>query len=394
MILLKNFYWVIGFCTFFILQINAQGKYDSRHEVKVGDTLLKLAKQYYRNPEKWIDIFNENKEKELSIGVNPKTKEPYEASKFLIDPNLIYPGQILVIPDVETTCCHYCDVTDEDVMKKMEGSWKIINIGMNNTFSTNNYLRFEINKDLKIYDREFDIYRVIGIWYVKDFHIYLEVLETKYAYELETSGHPSIMSSFVSRKITGYLNKIDNDNQLMEIQREIPFPNVVNISGQLYYNNKPLEGVTISGGGKKTTTDSLGNYTLRGVKNNLEVKFSKQNYKTTSLYIKDWKIQETVSLAREELPITSRIFSGQILNEKEKPAKGVKIILELNQQQFGPYEVNKDGTWQSEAIPFNWEQIESQVTYQVIYKKQEKIIEIPEILSEKVDLGKVIFEKQ
>jgi nucleoid-associated protein YgaU len=47
--------------------------------VQSGDTLSKIAKQYYGDANRYMDIFNANKDK-------------------LSDPNKIHPGQELVIP--------------------------------------------------------------------------------------------------------------------------------------------------------------------------------------------------------------------------------------------------------------------------------------------------------
>ncbi|MBN1634408.1 MAG: LysM peptidoglycan-binding domain-containing protein [Ignavibacteria bacterium] len=49
------------------------------YTVKSGDTLSGIAKQFYGNANKYMDIFNANKDK-------------------LSDPNKIYPGQELIIP--------------------------------------------------------------------------------------------------------------------------------------------------------------------------------------------------------------------------------------------------------------------------------------------------------
>ncbi|RMG82882.1 MAG: peptidoglycan-binding protein LysM [Bacteroidetes bacterium] len=52
------------------------------HEVKKGDTLSKIAKQYYGDPMKYPVIFEANK-------------------PLLKDPDRIYPGQVLRIPPLE-----------------------------------------------------------------------------------------------------------------------------------------------------------------------------------------------------------------------------------------------------------------------------------------------------
>lgn len=49
------------------------------YTVKSGDTLSKIAKEFYGNANKYMDIFNANTDK-------------------LKDPNKIFPGQELVIP--------------------------------------------------------------------------------------------------------------------------------------------------------------------------------------------------------------------------------------------------------------------------------------------------------
>ncbi|WP_282135809.1 LysM peptidoglycan-binding domain-containing protein [Seonamhaeicola maritimus] len=52
-----------------------------RHVVKSGETLGKIAKQYYGNPMKYKDIFEAN-------------------SDILKNPDLIYPDQELIIPNL------------------------------------------------------------------------------------------------------------------------------------------------------------------------------------------------------------------------------------------------------------------------------------------------------
>lgn len=54
-------------------------KQGSTYVVQSGDTLSKIAKQYYGDANRYMDIFNANKDK-------------------LSDPNKIQPGQELVIP--------------------------------------------------------------------------------------------------------------------------------------------------------------------------------------------------------------------------------------------------------------------------------------------------------
>ena len=52
-----------------------------KHTVKSGDTLGKIAKQYYGNASKYKDIFEAN-------------------TDILKNPDLIYPDQVLVIPNL------------------------------------------------------------------------------------------------------------------------------------------------------------------------------------------------------------------------------------------------------------------------------------------------------
>ncbi len=54
--------------------------YYHKHTVQKGDTLSKIAKHYYDDAGKYMKIFNANKD-------------------ILKDPNLIHPGQELVIPN-------------------------------------------------------------------------------------------------------------------------------------------------------------------------------------------------------------------------------------------------------------------------------------------------------
>ncbi len=51
------------------------------HTVVKGDTLSKIARQYYGNANRWQPIFDANRD-------------------ILKDPDRIYPGQVLKIPDL------------------------------------------------------------------------------------------------------------------------------------------------------------------------------------------------------------------------------------------------------------------------------------------------------
>lgn len=58
-----------------------QAPQESIYEVKSGDSLSKIAKAYYGDPMKYMEIFNANKD-------------------ILNDPNMIHPGQKLRIPNL------------------------------------------------------------------------------------------------------------------------------------------------------------------------------------------------------------------------------------------------------------------------------------------------------
>ncbi|TXB61677.1 LysM peptidoglycan-binding domain-containing protein [Phaeodactylibacter luteus] len=60
----------------------ATTEYFHKHTVKGGDSLSKIAKQYYGNANKYMAIFNANTDQ-------------------LKDPNLIHPGQELTIPFID-----------------------------------------------------------------------------------------------------------------------------------------------------------------------------------------------------------------------------------------------------------------------------------------------------
>lgn len=63
------------------IKVENKGHYHI-HTVESGDTLSKIAKQYYGKPNKYMHIFNANTDK-------------------LKNPDLIHPGQELIIPHLE-----------------------------------------------------------------------------------------------------------------------------------------------------------------------------------------------------------------------------------------------------------------------------------------------------
>ncbi len=59
----------------------AETAYYHKHEVKSGESLSKIAKQYYNDPMKYKEIFSANTDQ-------------------LKNPDLIQPGQVLTIPNI------------------------------------------------------------------------------------------------------------------------------------------------------------------------------------------------------------------------------------------------------------------------------------------------------
>lgn len=59
--------------------VNAQQQARREYTIKSGDSLSKIAKQFYGNASEWEKIYKANKD-------------------VIKDPNLIYPGQKLIIP--------------------------------------------------------------------------------------------------------------------------------------------------------------------------------------------------------------------------------------------------------------------------------------------------------
>ena len=387
---MKHFFWMIFCCLFWDFQLNAQEK----HTVQEGESLSLIAEKYYKRTGYWFVLFNSNKGKELEIAINPKTRMQYFVPNELRHPNLIYPGQILFIPFVDDHSLideHYLNhlLTNEDLLIKSIGFLKVIK--GDSTLNEGKYYKIEKGGRIYSYNESLSLkedWIEVGKWLIKEKNLYLFIAGKEIIFQFSNGNliNPIRFKCY-------QLDENGKKSEELEMIKAYPPPKTFKVSGKLFFNGKPLEGVVVSGGGKIDTSDASGFYILR-LKNGDEISFEKKNYKTKSVYTKDWQIQDIISLEREEPPIPSRVFSGKVLNEQGKAFKGVKVFLELNQQQFGPYQVQKDGTWQSETIPFTWEQIESQATYLILYKKQEKVIEIPENLNEKVDLGKVIIEKK
>ncbi len=64
------------------LEVSAPAKASEYYKVKSGDSLSKIAKQFYGDPMKYTDLFEANK-------------------PMLKDPDKIYPGQVLRIPPLD-----------------------------------------------------------------------------------------------------------------------------------------------------------------------------------------------------------------------------------------------------------------------------------------------------
>lgn len=91
------------------------------YTVKSGDTLSSIARAYYGNASKWPDIFNANKDK-------------------IKNANLIYPGQVLTIPNAngKTVTSTSTTGTKSTVKKTTTTSTKKTSSSSNNSNTTNN----------------------------------------------------------------------------------------------------------------------------------------------------------------------------------------------------------------------------------------------------------------
>jgi LysM repeat protein len=68
---------------FITILLNSVILYSLEYTVVEGDCLWNIAKKYYNNPFLWVNIYQQNKDK-------------------IKNPNLIYPGQVFIIPELMT----------------------------------------------------------------------------------------------------------------------------------------------------------------------------------------------------------------------------------------------------------------------------------------------------
>lgn len=180
---MKISYWFILGCLLWSNSLIAQ----QRHEVKLEDTLPKLAKLYYNDSEKWIDIFNANKDTVLNIAINPETKLAYDIPNILTHPDSIYAGQLLLLPDVYREGCEifYSPKFKEEVKtyeeslnwkgfyfdtKPLIGRWEVVN--ENPYFEVGDYLQLEESGSLLIFNKEKVDYKTVGSWNLEGYGIY------------------------------------------------------------------------------------------------------------------------------------------------------------------------------------------------------------------------------
>jgi len=89
----------ILFTVFFIFFMHvAPLKAQKKHIVSEGNTLSGLAKQYYGSYDKWTVIYEANKGKKLEVIDSLTTRK--RVPNRLRSPKYIYPGQVLIIPDI------------------------------------------------------------------------------------------------------------------------------------------------------------------------------------------------------------------------------------------------------------------------------------------------------
>lgn len=369
----------------FCLSIVTASAQEVQHTVASGNTLSGLAKQYYKDMKNWKPIFDANKGKKLKIATNPSTKKPYVVPTMLVNPNLIYPGQILTIPNTTGGEKPVEPMTAAELSAKAEGTWKVMKAG--GPLPTKDaFVKMEKGGKLYAYNAALDAkedWTEIGKWEVKEdksFVLTIAGKETSYV----------IDEADVKANKWGFMMMDEKGTTVadVEMMKATPPPKTFDVTGKVMSGGKALAGVSVSGGGKSATTDASGAYTLRGVKEGDEVKFSKNTYNSASGKITGGKIAD-VTMIRQEPPVKERTFTGSIMRKNgSKGAKKAEVTLKIGGKSYGPYIAEKDGSWKSDPVPYEWEQTG---TYEVVYKKDKKTGNIPDTATGTVKVGTVNY---
>lgn len=367
-----------------IVVANAQN--EVQHEVKSGNTLSGLAKQYYKDMKKWKPIFDANKGKKLKVATNPKTKKPYVVPTMLVNPNLIYPGQILMIPNTTggggTTPPK--ELTAADIRMKAEGTWKITK--GTEMLKKDAFVKMEKGGKLYAYNADLmakEDWTEAGKWEVKDDKsLVLTVAGKESTYVIDEADVNAGKFGFMMMDEKG---EVAADVEMMKAS---PPPKTVDVTAKVMSGGKALAGVSVTGGGKSATTDASGSFTLRGVKEGTEVSFSKSTYNSAKGEVKGGKMGD-ITMTRQDPPVKERKFEGNVMRKNgSKGAKKAEVTLKIGGKSYGPYIASKTGYWASDNIPFEWEQTG---TYEVTYKKDKKNGNIPDTATGTVKVGTVNF---
>jgi len=343
-----SFLLIVAFLCFQVGNVLAQKK----HTVVSGNTLSGLAKQYYNDGKKWKTIYDANKGKTLET-TSVKNAEGKVVQRRiptrLVNPNLIYPGQILMIPDVASD-----GMSDADFTSMIAGgTWE----GLEPDGRKGNYYKFDKDGNIYFYDKdkgEFE--KTEEKWKVADGNLVVTL----------SSGEDLMFKIDEEAAKAGMLSYGDDANTY-KYKKGAPAPKIelYEVTGVVTSDGKPLSAVNVKytkdGRSMTATTDGSGRFVIKDIPTGTRLSLSKDGYKDGSASTNK-NNAVNVSLESNKPKNESREIVGRVNYVKKpgkdpKPAKKATVTLKVDGKvQVADMTVKKDGTFTFPGVKYDFGQ--------------------------------------
>jgi len=380
-----SFLLIVAFLCFQVGNVLAQKK----HTVVSGNTLSGLAKQYYNDGKKWKTIYDANKGKTLET-TSVKNAEGKVVQRRiptrLVNPNLIYPGQILMIPDVASD-----GMSDADFTSMIAGTWE----GVEPVTVKGQFVKFNTDGSVEAYDpmKEEWMKAPDTKWMVKNGSLVFSSGGEEEMYKIDEEAAKAGMLSFA------------DDEGTQKWKKGAPAPKIelYEVTGVVTSSadSKPLGAVNVKytkdGRSMTATTDGSGRYVIKDIPTGTRLSFSTEDYKDGAATTNK-ATAVNVSLEPDKPKNATREIVGRVNYVKKpgkdpKPAKKATVTLRVDGKVVGTpsMKVNKDGTFTFTNVPYSFGQKAEVSAEMKKYKTGTTMVEdkdVPKIAAPAIQLNR------
>jgi LysM repeat protein len=350
-----------------LLTVFAQKK----HTVVPGNTLSGLAQQYYNDFKKWPAIHDANKDKDLELAAGTSPFVP----KRILNPNLIYPCQILIIPNIaDDKNAATSGTADEKYKNLLIGDW-----GDDPMLSISNNGRFSQNDKSGTWTFKGDLLTLegMGVYLVDLKQLELGALVLTPVKDAQGKEVKNAKSSTMKKRAAKMPDQVK----------------IIDVKGKVLSQGKGVAGAKVEAVGYKQTATVAadGSFTLTQIPVGTALNVTANGYKTNSTTAAE---NVSINLEQDTPAIATRNFKGKVVFFKKQgskkpplPAAKATVTLIVNGKEVRSMNVKGDGTFEFTAIKNEFNQ-QVEIVAKLL-KFGDKRTKAPDTQAAEVDLGTI-----